>query len=167
MVGSLIVLAVVIASGLALRHAQVRPRPLADWVAELGIPTFLAKRAEFRDDPLPRLEAWIVETDPQTVTNWNGLSEVIVLWHRDAVRHQEARGIYSSDLVNSNSMLRSFGWQPIYSVGIRRVLAAKVGEPGQPCEVTTMKVGVVDVKLGRRLPPPWSPSAVLLKSETR
>ncbi len=80
-------------------------KPIFELVAEKGTPSFLAKWVEVDKTDLRVLRILALPQDPQTVTNWNSVTNTILVWAESEPGKRNARYFYD-EMKNDKSFDR-------------------------------------------------------------
>jgi hypothetical protein len=154
---SLAAAAVLLASGLLVCHFYTKPREqtLAAWVTKLGKPTFLATQESVQHHALKQLYLTVLPLDPQAVTNWNAISNVVAVWVSNEPTRLDARRFYDFDLHTNNSTIHVAGFQSFITRSLLgdKVVYVTIGSSGRVEEVVRVRVDAVVLRLPRILPP--------------
>jgi hypothetical protein len=76
------------------RHDVSLNKPVAQLVTEKGAPNFLAKWVEVDKTDLRVLRILALPQDPQAVTNWNSMTNIILVWAESEPGKRNARYFY-------------------------------------------------------------------------
>ena len=62
------------------RYDPYLNKPVAQFVADKGLPSFVLKTFEINKGDLKILRLLILPKDPETVTNWNSITNAFLMW---------------------------------------------------------------------------------------
>jgi hypothetical protein len=121
-------------------------KPISQLVAEMGTPTFLAKWVEVDKTDLKVLRVLVLPQDPQTVTNWNSITDAILVWAESEPGRRNARYFY--DEMKNDKTFDGKGWYSTRSLfGGEKVTIAKAHAAGNASLQKTFKVDAFSMQL--------------------
>jgi hypothetical protein len=138
---------VVVTGGIFIVSSLRRTRmntSLARMVAERGAPSFLAKSLEFQKRG-KLLAAMVRDLDPQTVSNWNEITNTVAVWVKTEVGQENVR--YFFEKVQNNETFDGRTWYSSRSLFGERVTVAKIDHRGKVEKQKTFRMANLEMTL--------------------
>ena len=104
-------------------------RSLTELIAERGKPDFLATGLDIKERRVKALRLAVPLLDPAAVTNWNTMTNVILVWAESPYCRRDARFFY--DEMKSDTNFDGGGWYSSRSLFGERALAVWIGKEGK------------------------------------
>ena len=131
---------------IVIRRDMSLNKPISQLVAEKGTPDFLAKWLEVDKTDLRVLRILALSQDPQTVTNWNSMTNMILVWAESGPGKRNARYFY--DEMKNDKTFDGSAWYSRRSlVRGEKVTIAKTDAAGNTSGEKSFRVDAFSMQL--------------------
>ena len=131
---------------LVAHYEANRSMPVSQMVAKNGTPTFLAKGLDVDNTDLRVLRILVLPQDPQTVTNWNSITNTILVWAEAESARRNARYFYN-DMKSDKSFYGSAWYSRRGLFRGEKMIIAKTDSAGNASGQRTFRIDAISMRL--------------------